>query len=214
MTVRIGFIGAGGIARHHMEALSKIPAAKMVAFADIREEAAAEAARMYAGAAFGDWRKMLADVEMDAVYVCVPPDAHGDMEIEAARRGLQLFVEKPVNIDIGKATKIADAIDEAGVIAAAGYSLRYFPFYDQLKTVLKDLRVRQAVVTRWGSVPKAPWWRKMASSGGQLVEMVTHQIDLLRALIGEVVTVAAAYTYDRLEADGRRAFTLQRRHAA
>jgi len=200
MTVRIGFIGAGGIAHHHMENLAKIPSAKMVAFTDVRKEAADESAKTYSAKAFTDYRKMLKEVPMDAVYVCVPPNAHGDMEIDAARKGLHLFVEKPVNIDVKKALAAADAIDKAGVIAVVGYSLRYLPMFEQLRAVLRQSPMRQAVVTRWGSLPKNSWWRVMASSGGQLVEMVTHQIDLLRGVAGEIESVAAVYSYDDLGA--------------
>ena len=172
----------------------------MVAFADVRKEAAEESAAKYSAKAYTDYKKMLKEVPMDAVYVCVPPNAHGDMEIDVAAKGLQLFVEKPVNLDVKKALKAADAIDKAGVIAAVGYSLRYLPMFEQLRAVLQQSPMRQAIVTRWGSLPKSPWWRVMASSGGQLVEMVTHQIDLLRGVAGEIESVSAVYSYDDLGA--------------
>jgi len=194
--VRIGFIGAGGIARHHMETLAKIDKAEIAAIADVRKEAACEASSKYGGAVYTDYSRMLEKENLHAVYICVPPDAHGAMEIEAAGKGLHLFVEKPVNIDVRQALEIADVIEKAGVIAVPGYTLRYMSFFEQLKALLQNAPpVRQALVTRWGGLPKTPWWRKMRSSGGQLVEMVTHQIDLLRAVIGDIAKVYAAYTY-------------------
>ncbi|MAE19719.1 hypothetical protein CMK12_12465 [Candidatus Poribacteria bacterium] len=50
-----------------------------------------------------------------------------------------------------------------------------------------------AIIHRWGGLPDTPWWRVIAQSGGQLVEQTTHQIDLLRYLVGEVEEVHAYY---------------------
>ncbi|MBN1808046.1 MAG: Gfo/Idh/MocA family oxidoreductase [Planctomycetes bacterium] len=202
MSVRLGIIGCGGIAQGHMKKLAEIPQAVLAAFADVNAPAAAAAADQYGGKPYRDYREMYDNEKLDAVYVCVPPDAHGDIETEAAGRGLHLFVEKPVNIDARRAVQIADAIEKAGVVSAVGYSLRYLPVFEQLRAVVANHPVRQAHVFRWGGLPQTPWWRKMASSGGQLVEMVTHQLDLLRALIGEVETAAAVYTSDYHGTDG------------
>lgn len=190
--VRIGFVGAGGIARSHIGKLAGIPEAAVVAVADPIRQAAEQAAP--AGARiFADYRRMLDETDLDALYVCVPPDAHGDIEVEAARRGIHLFVEKPVNRTMQEARRVQQAIAEAGVISAVGYSLRYLPFFDQLLAITREHRVYQALVVRWGGLPDKDWWRSMASSGGQLVEMVTHQLDLLRAIMGKVIRVGAFY---------------------
>lgn len=191
--VRIGFIGAGSIARSHIRRLTEeVPEAEIAAVADtirsVAEEAAPEGAEV-----FEDYHEMLGEVGLDAVYACVPPDAHGDMEVVAAKRGIHLFVEKPVNRTMKEALRVDKALSEAGVITAVGYSLRHFAFFDQLKAVLRERPAYQAVVIRWGGLPDKAWWKSMKSSGGQLVEMVTHQMDLLRALMGEVKTVAASY---------------------
>src|ERR1041385_5496066 len=96
--VRIGFIGVGGIARHHIQQLEAIAEAKITALCDVervRAEAAAEplGARVYADSA-----ELIEQAEIDALYICLPPCAHGDLEVRAAEKRLHLFVEKPVSL--------------------------------------------------------------------------------------------------------------------
>ena len=96
MTVRIGFVGAGGIANHHMRSLTQVQEAEMVAFCDVDPEKARSAASTYGGRDYSSFDLMYDNENLDGVYICVPPFAHGDAELEAVRRGLALFVEKPV----------------------------------------------------------------------------------------------------------------------
>jgi hypothetical protein len=94
--VRIGFIGAGGIAQAHFNTLSQISDAQLVSFCDVAAERAEGAARRFEGKAYTDPRKMLEAETLDAVYVCLPPHAHKNAEILVAQKGCALFVEKPL----------------------------------------------------------------------------------------------------------------------
>lgn len=197
-TVRIGFIGTGGIAQHHLQQLSAIPEAQIVALCDVDEARVRAAAEPLGAAVYTDGATLIAEAEIDALFVCVPPHAHGDLEIRAARKGLHLFVEKPVNLYLEQARKAAEAIREAGVLSQSGYSLRYLAGSQQLKAFLADKQVGTAAAIRWNGLPNSAWWRRYDQSGGQLVEMTTHQVDLLRWVMGEVVAVSASYSFNRL----------------
>jgi myo-inositol 2-dehydrogenase/D-chiro-inositol 1-dehydrogenase len=200
-TVRIGFFGVGGIAQHHLNHLKEIPEAQIAALCDINEERVKTTAAAFGAVAYTDSAKMLAETKLDALYVCVPPHAHGDIEIRAAQKGLHLFVEKPVNLYIDQARKAADAIRKAGVMSQVGYSLRYLGSAMRLKEFLKDKEVGSAHCFRWGGLPGVPWWRRYDQGGGQLVEMTTHQVDLLRWVMGEVEAVSASYSFKRIFKD-------------
>ena len=80
MAVRIGFIGSGGIANHHMRNLATNSAAEMVAFSDPDVERARAAAKQYGGTAYKSYRTMLKRVDLDAAFICTPPFAHTDQE--------------------------------------------------------------------------------------------------------------------------------------
>ncbi|MDW8367265.1 MAG: Gfo/Idh/MocA family oxidoreductase, partial [Abditibacteriales bacterium] len=91
MPIRIGFVGTGGIAGMHMNNLRQIEGVELVGFYDIVRERAEQWAQQFGGTAYGDYRTMLDKADLDAVYVCVPPHAHG-AELEVAKAGLPLFV--------------------------------------------------------------------------------------------------------------------------
>ena len=88
MTIRIGFIGTGAIAKSHMDALGKVPAAQVVACTDVDADRSAEAAARFAGCgAYTDHVEMLDAHELDAAFICVPPHAHGGIELALIERG-------------------------------------------------------------------------------------------------------------------------------
>lgn len=57
---------------------------------------------------------------LDAVYVCIPPFAHGGLDLEVVRRGLPMFVEKPLAIDLTTAERMATAVERAGLLTGVG----------------------------------------------------------------------------------------------
>lgn len=192
--VRIGFVGAGGNARGHMARLAQIEDTRIVAVCDVVEEAARAAAQEHQAEAYTDHHRMLEEVEMDALYVSVPPFAHSDAEIAAAQAGLHLFVEKPVVLNMDRGLQILEAIQSADVLSCVGYQLRLLDTTQRIKAWLVGRQVAMISSHRWGGLPGTPWWRVMEQSGGQLHEQTTHQLDLMRYMTGsEVVEVYARY---------------------
>ncbi len=211
--VRIGFVGAGGNARGHMARLADVEGASIVAICDIFEDAARAAADEHGATAYTDHHAMLDEVEMDALYVSVPPFAHTDAEILAAEAGLHLFIEKPVVLDMDKGLQILEAIENAGVLSSVGYQLRLLDTSNRIRAWLADRQVAMISSHRWGGLPGTPWWRVMDQSGGQLHEQTTHQLDLVRYMMGaEVVEVYARY--DRLTMDDVEGITIPDSQAA
>jgi myo-inositol 2-dehydrogenase/D-chiro-inositol 1-dehydrogenase len=199
MPVRVGFVGAGGIAGAHMNALEKVENAKIVAFADVDEARARKAADRFQATAYTDYKEMFAREDLQAVYVCVPPLAHTDAEILAAARGLALFVEKPVAINMAKAREINAAIQAAGVVSAVGYHWRNYETTDRVREELASRPIGMVMGYWMGGLPGVAWWRRMDGSGGQMVEQTTHIVDLARFLVGEIKTVYAAYALRALQ---------------
>ena len=193
MPVRVAFIGCGGIANHHMRTLAKIEDAQMVGFYDVDAERAKAAAEQYGGTAFDDVETMLDESGCQACYICVPPFAHGDLEMAVIDRGLALFVEKPVATTMETARKIEKAIAEKGIVSAVGYHWRYMAATEKAQEALAGKTITSVLGYWMGGLPGVWWWRKMETSGGQLVEQTTHIVDLARLFAGEVKSVAASY---------------------
>ncbi|NUQ00388.1 MAG: Gfo/Idh/MocA family oxidoreductase [Armatimonadetes bacterium] len=193
--VRIGFIGVGGIARHHLNQLKPISKAEVVALCDLNEAAAQAASSDHGGTVYTDYHRLLDQEELDAVYICVPPKFHSDAEILAAQKGCALFVEKPVALTLDKALEIQAAIEQAGVLSSVGYTMRYWLGICAAREFLAGKQASMVCCNRWGGIAGGPdhWWRNLDISGGQLVEQATHQVDAIRWMLGEIKSVWARY---------------------
>ena len=191
MTVKIGFVGTGGIANHHMRTLSEIPTAAMVAFCDVVEEKAVTAATTYGGKAYTCYEDMYDSEALDAVYICLPPFAHDRQELAAIERDLPIFVEKPVATTMAKAREIESALAARNLISGVGYHWRYMDTTEKAIAHIGDQPVGFALGAWMGGMPGVSWWRVMAESGGQMVEQTTHIFDLARYLLGDVAEVHA-----------------------
>ncbi len=193
MALRIGFVGSGGIARAHMDSLSKVPEAQLVAFTDVDADRAAQAAARFAGAAsYTDYKKMLDAQKLGAVYVCVPPHVHGEIELALIERGIPFFVEKPISNDRKVPQAVLKALKGKKLITSVGYMMRY---RDNSRRVKEHLAQNPPVVARgaWvGGMPMVSWWLRKEQSGGQAMEQTTHIFDLARYLFGDVASVFCA----------------------
>lgn len=191
MKVRVGFAGAGGIASVHLKNLSQNEHVELVAVCDPLEAVAKQVAASYGMAPYTHIQSMLACEQLDALFICVPPFAHGVIEELAIERGIHLFVEKPIGLDLATVSRILQKIQQAAVITSTGYCLRYLDSVRKAKEYLQGktiAMVRGHYLTRF---VETNWWREMEKSGGQLVEQSTHTVDLIRYLAGDVKQVYA-----------------------
>jgi predicted dehydrogenase len=192
--IRIGFVGTGSISGRHFRALAQLrDQAEVVAVCDVVEERALAAAEPFRAKAYLSYPEMLARERLDALYVCLPPDAHVDQELAAIERGIHLFVEKPLPLDPTKAAYIARRAREADVVTAVGFHWRYWDHVRAVRAALPAVRAGMALGYFLNALPGSPWWRVKARSGGQIVEQAIHVVDLMRYLLGDVARVSAEY---------------------
>lgn len=189
--IKLAFVGCGGIMQEHYKHLSAMNGVKMVGHCDIIKERAETAAAKFGGDAFTEFETMYDKVKPHAVYIAVPPYAHCGMEEAAAKRGIHMFIEKPIATDADTAKRIAAAIRKSKVITSVGYCFRYYDTTHLALQVLKGKAI-SLVNGLWnGGMPGVWWWRRMDKSGGQVVEQTTHMFDLMRYLCGDVAEVYA-----------------------
>ena len=189
---RIGFVGAGGIASRHLGNLLTFPDVTVIAVADPVVERAQEQAARCNAAAYPSFEEMLDRDTLDALYICVPPFAHGAPELAAIERGAPFFVEKPLSTGIETAEQIAAGVAARGLVTAAGYHWRYLDTVERAQDLLRENPPRLAL-GYWLDFTLPPvWWSQEELSGGQMVEQTTHIFDLARLLVGDVTRVYAA----------------------
>jgi predicted dehydrogenase len=199
---RIGFLGAGLIATYHSKSLRRSGAAvERVGVYDSDPRRAAS----FAGAS--GHTMMAGEDEVldgcDAVYVCTWTSEHLRQVEKASARGLAIFCEKPLAVDLASAQKMAAMVDEAGVVNQVGLVLRRSPAYLLAKHLIDDEAAghTMGVVFRddqfipiqghYGST-----WRsdRTLAGSGTLLEHSIHDVDMLRFLVGEVERVTAYTT--------------------
>jgi len=192
MTLKAGFIGTGGISEKHLNAMAEMKdKVEITALCDVREEAAKARAEQFGGKVYTNYRKMLDGEDLDIIFICVPPDSHGDMEVLAAQKGIHILVEKPVDLYLENAIRANEAIKKAGVVTCVGYTAGYSNVDQAVKKFLADKTIGMVSAERWGGVAgdEHHWWRVMERSGGMLHEQATHQLNTVRYFAGDVVEV-------------------------
>ena len=189
--IRVGLVGAGGVAQRHARVLSDLPDVQVMGVTDVVPASAASLAAAHSARAFANLDELL-DAGPDAVYVCVPPFAHGPAERAVIDAGIPLFVEKPIAIDHDTATEIAGLITQRDVLTAVGHHWRYLRVVEEARALLRDRPVRLVTGAWLDKVPPVAWWPRRDRSGGPVVEQAAHVLDLARHLAGEVTEVWAA----------------------
>ena len=215
MSVRIGIIGAGRLGNSHTGHLANIPAAQVVAAADILPERAEALAARTGGRAYTDYREMLDKEALDAVYVCTPTRDHVAPAVAVAERKLALFVEKPLAATMAEAWQIARAVKRAGIISCVDYQWRYTEGVIKAREILGDKPLAAVAVQWFWTIPPIPWLRDKDQGLGQVVDQTTHLTDLCLLFAGPAAEVYAAYTlntYSDLEFHNWDGFSLAWKH--
>lgn len=203
--VDLAFIGCGGITQSHLDqGLGSFPDVRFVGWCDINlEQAEARRAQVDGqGLVFDDPEKLLAETKPDAVYIMLPPFAHGPVEDLVLDHDLPFFVEKPVAIDVETAVRIHEAVKRKGLTTTVGFMNRY---RDSVLRVRELISRSTPVMMHGGWLGGGPeayegiwkWWVQKDQSGGQFLEQTVHTIDLARFLFGEVKSVYATPVRDR-----------------
>jgi myo-inositol 2-dehydrogenase/D-chiro-inositol 1-dehydrogenase len=187
---RVGFVGAGGVAARHARTLAGFGDVELVSVTDLDPARGREFAAEHRMRAVPDVAALV-DSGVDAVYVCVPPGAHGLAEEHVIAAGLGLFVEKPVAVDLEVADRISRLITEAGVVSSVGHHWRYSEAVTVAQRALGERPARLVTGAWLDKVPPVTWWSDRAKSGGQAIEQAVHLLDLARLLAGEVAEVHA-----------------------
>ncbi|NWL86488.1 oxidoreductase [Paenibacillus sp. 79R4] len=185
---RFGIVGCGGIANgKHMPSLSKLENVEMVAFCDIIPERAEEAAAKFGTAeakVYADYKKMLAEEQLDIVHVLTPNDAHAEISIAALDSGHHVMCEKPMAKTAADARRMVEAAKRSGKKLTIGYNNRFRADSWYMKKLceegeLGDIYFAKAHAIRRRAVPTwGVFLDEEKQGGGPLIDIGTHALDL------------------------------------
>jgi predicted dehydrogenase len=203
--IRWGIIGCGDVTEVKSgPALQRADGSALVAVMR-RDRAKAEdyARRHGVARAYDDAAALIADRDVDAVYVATPPSSHKDYALAAARAGKPVYVEKPMALSHAECRDMIDGCERAGVPLFVAYYRRSLPRFLKVKQLIDDGTlgdVRLVSVSLW-QPPKAdhtdraaPAWRVVPAiaGGGLFVDLASHTLDLLDFLLGPIARVAGS----------------------
>jgi myo-inositol 2-dehydrogenase/D-chiro-inositol 1-dehydrogenase len=174
---RIGSIHAANIAGH--------PRARLKTIVDPDASAAARLAELY-GVGVGSTADALGDPEIVAVVIASSTDTHADLVEAAARAGKAIFCEKPLDLDLGRATSCAAVAASCGVTLMVGFNRRFDSNFARLERLIRSGRIgRLELLTITSRDPAPPPLAYVKVSGGLFRDMMIHDFDMARFLCGE-----------------------------
>ncbi|TWM30087.1 scyllo-inositol 2-dehydrogenase (NAD(+)) [Bacillus paralicheniformis] len=194
--VRCAVLGLGRLGYYHAKNLkTEVPGALLAAVADPAEGRAREiAAELGVEKWFEDPFECLRDPEIDAVVIVTPTSTHAEVIKQAAECGKQIFVEKPLTLNLEESIEVISKVKETGVICQVGFMRRFDPAYADAKRRIDAGEIGKPIYykgfTRDFGSPPAEFIKK---SGGIFVDCSIHDYDIARYLMGAEITAVSGH---------------------
>jgi len=185
--IGVGLVGAGLIGDQHALAFTRVPAAAILAVADVDQARARQVAARYGiPHAYGDYRRLLERDDIDMLCIGIPNDLHRDVVVAAAGAGKHIVCEKPLARTLAEADEMLAATERAGVKLMYAELICFAPRYVRAKELIEEGAVGRVFQIKHGEThygPHSEWfWRGERSGGGVMMDMGCHSIEIIRWL--------------------------------
>lgn len=195
-----GLIGAGDIARKRVApALRDLPDCALRAVSRSRFELAETFAREFGVPKwFADWRELLRDDEIEAVYIATPVFLHAEQTIAAAEAGKHVLCEKPMAMNAQECEKMIAACRANNVKLGVAYYRHFYPVIERIKQIIAAGELGKITVAQMNAFefvefsrenPRRWFLEKEKSGGGPMMDFGCHRLEVLTNLFGEVRSV-------------------------
>ncbi len=182
--IAVAQFGAGRIGQIHARNVAAGGMARLKYLVDV-DRRAADSLAAAVGAQVTDRDSALADRDIGAVVIATSTDTHADLVEAAARAGKAIFCEKPIDLDLARTKTCLEAVAEAAVPLLIGFNRRFDPSFAALKDALDAGRIGKmenlSIISRDPAPPPAGY---VARSGGLFRDMMIHDFDMARWLLG------------------------------
>lgn len=183
--ISVGILGCGRIGQVHAKTVTMSDRAKVGAVADVSADAARALADA-SGASVKTIDEIIDDDTIDAVVICTPTDFHADQIEAAAKRGKAVLCEKPVALSAERIQQCLDAVSKTPVPLMIGFNRRFDPSIASLAQRVHGGEVGEIeMITITSRDPAPPPLGYISQSGGLFRDMMIHDFDLARFLLGE-----------------------------
>ena len=204
--INIALLGCGRIGWVHGPNVAAHRGARLVCVSDAVPSAAAALADQ-TGAAVRPLDDAVVADDVQAVVICTPTDTHADLIERAARAGKAVLCEKPIDLSVARVRDCLAVVDGTGVPLMVGFNRRFDPHFAAVKQRLDAGAIgRPEIVTILSRDPAPPPIDYIERSGGLFRDMMIHDLDMARFLLGdepiEVQASAAALVDPAIAAAG------------
>jgi predicted dehydrogenase len=201
--LRWGLIGCGDIARKRVApALRDLETCELAAVSRARAELAAGFAQEFGARRwYRDWRELLADEEIEAVYIATPVYLHAEQTIAAAEVGKHVLCEKPLAMNVRECDRMIAACAANSVKLGVAYYRHFYPVLERIKEIIAAGEIGPPVVAqinafeRFNPAPDDPrYWfvRKEQAGGGPMMDFGCHRLEVLLHLFGPLTEVVSS----------------------
>lgn len=207
--LKVALVGCGQIADAHLQELAKLRSSRVVAVCDAYGDLARQAAERFGVPAwFDDLNRMLAEARPDVLHVTTPAHTHAAIAIEALRRGVHVYVEKPFTLDAAEAERVVAVAAEHGKQVCVGHDQLFDPIWLEAKRLIAsgaigDVTHIESVLGyplsgQFGSQVTADanhWVRKLP--GGLFQNTISHPLYRIADLLPDEHTAIDARWWNR-----------------
>lgn len=209
-SVAWGIVGFGWVARDYMAPGIRAAGHRLVAVVDPGAESRA-AAEALGARAYADLADLVADREVEAVYVATPNHLHREAIEALAGSGKAILCEKPMAASLSDAEAMAAAVGAQGTFYGTAFDQRHHPAHRAMRDWIAQGRLGTVTTVRivyacwlpraWTSVAGQDNWRidPKKAGGGALMDLAPHGLDLVDFLVGESIVDLAALTQTRAQ---------------
>jgi myo-inositol 2-dehydrogenase / D-chiro-inositol 1-dehydrogenase len=184
--MRIGLLGAGRIGQIHARSAAGHKSAKLAAVFDVDAKAANAIATETGASVAKGIPDIIGDKNIDAVLICTPTDTHADLIEQAAKAGKAIFCEKPVDLSVERVRACLKVVADTKAKLMIGFNRRFDPSFATLQKRLAAGEVgKPEIVTILSRDPGPPPISYITRSGGLFRDMMIHDLDMARFLLGE-----------------------------
>jgi myo-inositol 2-dehydrogenase/D-chiro-inositol 1-dehydrogenase len=183
--MRVGLLGAGRIGRIHGGNIAAHPRATLAAVADA-DAAAADQLAAATGAVVTTVDAVIDAEDIAAVFICTPTDTHADLIERATRASKPVFCEKPIALDVARTRRCLEVVRQTGCKLMIGFNRRFDPSFGALRRRVAAGEIGKVeLVTILSRDPAPPPPGFVERSGGLFRDMMIHDLDMARFLLGE-----------------------------
>jgi len=200
--LRVGLIGPGRIARLHMDAIKRIPRVDLVAVAGSSLASAQRvAAEWDIPNAYGDYRLLLDNPDIQAVHIATRNESHCAISMAALQAGKHVICEKPLGVDAQQSGELLRYASGTGLVHAVCYVLRFYPVLFHLRAMIQQGQlgtvhtIHGGFLQDWLLAAASYDWRVDARESGPsraMSDIGTHWLDMVQFLTGLTVSSVSA----------------------